>query len=488
MIKLNLTFFTIIFFTVFSVAQPVSLHPENLHYLLYKGNPKVLLTSAEHYGAVLNADFDFEKYLKNMHTEGMNYTRIFTGSYVEIPGSFGIGNNTLAPAVGSFITPWKRVEVTGLYQGEKKLDLEKWNPEYFERLHKFISLANDLDIIVEVTFFCSTYQDASWKRHPFNTENNINNIPTELDRKKSNTLENGNLTGFQKNMVEKVVRELNEYDNVFYEIQNEPWADDPQKVMRTLRTLDPNESGGNWYKWAEMASEASLEWQKVMAQVVVDTEKELPKKHLISQNYTNFKHSLDKVDPNISILNFHYVWPEAVWMNYGWNRPVNFDESGFAGMETDTYLRQAWQFMMAGGAIFNNLDYSFYVGKEEGTGENKAPGGGSTSFRKQLTFLRYFIESIDFVKMKPDFNLVVHSPGVQAQCISEPGKQYAMVFTGVASDWIKLDLPKGKYNYEFISPYTGKTLKKGFFTQNKNEIKKLGMPQFKEMVALKIVK
>ncbi|MBK6281803.1 MAG: hypothetical protein IPF54_03280 [Draconibacterium sp.] len=69
-----------------------------------------------------------------MHSEGMNYTRVFMGSYVEIPESFGIENNSLAPAVGSFITPWKRVEETGLYKGEKKFDLSQWNPEYFDRL------------------------------------------------------------------------------------------------------------------------------------------------------------------------------------------------------------------------------------------------------------------------------------------------------------------------------------------------------------------
>lgn len=37
----------------------------------------VLPTSAEHYGAALNADFDFRKYLQTMYDEGMNYTRIF---------------------------------------------------------------------------------------------------------------------------------------------------------------------------------------------------------------------------------------------------------------------------------------------------------------------------------------------------------------------------------------------------------------------------
>lgn len=484
--KIIIAFFMLLLISNSVFSQPIRLHPQNPHYLFYKGKPTVLVTSAEHYGALLNTGFDFEKYLETLHSEGMNYTRIFTGSYVEVPGNFNIEKNTLAPEPGSYIAPWKRVEEEGLFEGEKKFDLETWNPAYFNRLHEFIGLAEELNIIVEVTFFCSTYQDLQWRRSPFNAGNNINNTPKDLDRKKSNTLANENVSDFQKKLVKKLVEELNKYDNIFYEIQNEPWSDNKVKVMRTLRTLDPKPGEGDWYKWAEMATPASLEWQKVMAQVVVDTEKELPKKHLIAQNYTNFKHSVEKVDPNISIMNFHYTWPEAVWMNYGWNRPINFDESGFAGMETDTYLRQAWQFMMGGGAIFNNLDYSFTVGAEDGTAQNDAPGAGSVEFRKQLKFLREFIEAMDFIKMKPDFNVVHHAPGVQVQCISEEGKQYAMVFTGVASDWVKLDLPKGKYNYEFVCPYSGKTLKKGFFKQEKNEIKKLNMPGFERMVALKI--
>ena len=37
---------------------PIQLHPENPHYFLYKGKPLALITSAEHYGALLNLDFD----------------------------------------------------------------------------------------------------------------------------------------------------------------------------------------------------------------------------------------------------------------------------------------------------------------------------------------------------------------------------------------------------------------------------------------------
>ncbi len=41
---------------------PLQLHPDNPHYFLWRGQPTVLITSGEHYGAVLNADFDYVKY------------------------------------------------------------------------------------------------------------------------------------------------------------------------------------------------------------------------------------------------------------------------------------------------------------------------------------------------------------------------------------------------------------------------------------------
>ena len=472
----------------FCLEAQISLHPENPHYFLYKEQALVLVTSAEHYGAVLNKDFDYQKYLQTLHQNGLNYTRIFTGSYIEIPGSFNIGNNTLAPEIGSYLTPWKRTDQEGVYEGERKLDLAQWNEIYFERLQDFVATAEELDIIVEVTFFSSIYQDANWDRNPFNPENNVNLGEQELDRRKSNTLDNGDLIHFQKRMVEKIVQELNEFDNVIYELQNEPWSDDPQKVMRILRTLEPEPGSGDWFKWAERASDASLKWQKTIAQTIVDTEKDLPKKHLIAQNFTNFKHSLKSVDPNISILNFHYVWPEAVWMNYAWDRPISFDESGFAGKSDTTYLRQAWQFMLAGGAVFNNLDYSFFVGKEDGRGENDAPGGGSATFRKQLSFLRSFLESFDFVKMKPDLTIVSHAPGLDWQAISTPGKQYAFIFVGEGAGWVKLNLPNGNYQFEWISPFTGEVLDKGQFKPPSKGPGTLQMPVFEQLVALKVFK
>jgi hypothetical protein len=45
-------------------AEPLRLHPENPHYFLWRGQPTVLVTSGEHYGAVLNLDFDGPRYLE----------------------------------------------------------------------------------------------------------------------------------------------------------------------------------------------------------------------------------------------------------------------------------------------------------------------------------------------------------------------------------------------------------------------------------------
>ncbi len=45
-----------------------ALHPDNPHYFLWRGEPTVLVTSGEHYGAVLNLDFDYVAYLDELQT------------------------------------------------------------------------------------------------------------------------------------------------------------------------------------------------------------------------------------------------------------------------------------------------------------------------------------------------------------------------------------------------------------------------------------
>src|SRR5258706_13021564 len=74
------TAFAVVFFLLIaSLAQaaeaPIALHPENPHYLMFRGKPTILITSTEHYGAVLNADFDYVPYLEELQSKKLNLTR-----------------------------------------------------------------------------------------------------------------------------------------------------------------------------------------------------------------------------------------------------------------------------------------------------------------------------------------------------------------------------------------------------------------------------
>jgi hypothetical protein len=107
---------------------------DNPHYFLWRGKPTVLITAGEHYGAVMNLDFDFVRYLDELKSNRFNLTRIFSGAYREVPGSFSITGNTLAPVPGRFVCPWAPSATPGAPDGGNKFDLTKWDEAYFARL------------------------------------------------------------------------------------------------------------------------------------------------------------------------------------------------------------------------------------------------------------------------------------------------------------------------------------------------------------------
>lgn len=209
-----------------------------------------------------------------------------------------------------------------------------------------------------------------------------------------------------------------------------------------------------------------MEWQEKVASTITDEESKLPKKHLIAQNYVNFKASIPEVKDNISIINFHYAWPEAVEWNYHYNRVLGFDESGFAGSGDQVYRRQAWKFMLSGGGLFNNLDYSFFPGAEDGKGENKAPGGGSNELRKQLKTLSDFLHSFELEKLIPDYTSVISAPGLIPYVISDPGNAYAIYLraNGTTRSKIEIETGNGTFRLIYLNTVTGKYSDAGLVT------------------------
>ena len=123
------------------------IYSANPRYFVRRGQPCVLVGGGEHYGAILNLEFDMSRYLDALSQAGLNLTRVFSGSYVEAPGSFGIIDNTLAPHPDAYVSPWVRDD-----QG--RYDLARINPVWIQRLNAFVAAAAQRDIVVEFTLFC----------------------------------------------------------------------------------------------------------------------------------------------------------------------------------------------------------------------------------------------------------------------------------------------------------------------------------------------
>jgi hypothetical protein len=387
---------------------PLGLLAENPHYFLFRGEPTLIITSGEHYGAVLNLDFDYASYLSELQTRQLNGTRTFSGAYFEPQGAFNITDNTMAPANGRYIGPWPRTGVPGATHGGTKFDLTKWNDSYFARLRDFVRQASARGVIVEMNLFCPFYEEPQWRLSPMNVSNNVNNLGT-IARTDVYTLDkSGGLLAVQEALTRKIVSELNQFDNVYYEICNEPYF------------------GG-----------VTMDWQRRISEVITEAERTLPNKHLISMNVANGSANVANPPPAVSIFNFHYAAPpDAVTLNYNLNRPIGDNETGFRGTNDLPYRREAWEFILAGGALYNNLDYSFTVRHPRGTFVNypaSQPGGGNPAFREQLRVLRNFMHGFEFWRMAPT-NLIRSGvpAGSTARMLAEPGKAYA-VYLGPAA-------------------------------------------------------
>ena len=440
--------------------EPISLHPASPHYMLFRGKPTVLITSTEHYGAVLNADFDGIPYLDELRARGLNLTRTFSGIYREVPGSFKIEKNTLAPQPDKYISPWPRSQTPGAVDGGNKFDLARWNNQYFERLKTFVAAAAGRGIVVEFVLFCPFYEENLWDINPMNSRNNVNGLGA-IKRTEAYTLNDKELQQIQEAFVRKAVTELNGFDNLYFEICNEPYF------------------GG-----------VTLDWQERIASVIVDTEKQLPHKHLLAQNIANEKARIERPFPAVSIFNFHYAAPpETVAMNFRLNKVIGDDETGFKGIHDRTYRVEAWDFIMAGGAIFDHLDYSFTTDHEDGTAmiSEPTPGGGGATFRKQLQILKQFIDGFDFVKMAPDKSCIVGVAPKEAsvRALSDPGLAYAIYGHGGRKLDLTLSLPAGNYRAHWLNPRSGTSDKPQSLDSRSGHVQ-IVSPEYEEDIALSI--
>jgi len=316
-------------------------------------------------------------------------------------------------------------------------------------------------VIVELALFCPFYENIQWSLSPMNSVNNVNGVgPT--DRLDVYTIDKSKgLLQVQETLARKLVHELKDYSNLIYEICNEPYF------------------GG-----------VTMEWQHHIASIIQEEEKEFSQKHLISQNIANKQLKIENPHPGVSVFNFHYAYPPIpIAQNFHLNKVIGDNETGFGGTADSTYRKEGWAFMLAGGGLYNNLDYSFTAGYENGTFNypDTQPGGGSPALRKQLGYLKNFLNGFDFLKMQPDSTIVASNFALykKSQVLGEAGRQYAVYIFGKGPFNLELSIPAGTYRVEFMDPLTGKNEQ----AQNATSNGKITIvsPAYLEDVAIKLV-
>jgi len=444
---------------------PLALHPENPHYLLFRGKPTTLITSAEHYGAVMNPDFDFIPYLDALAACEFNLTRLFSGTYRELPGSHAIQNNTMAPESDRYLCPWLCVE-RDPDGAALTWDLAQWDDVYWSRLRDFVAAAGERGVVVEYVLFCFFYADTLWEASPMHPTNNVNGVAV-TDRNSSYTLENTHLLAIQDALARKAAAELADFDNVYFEVINEAYSSHD--------------------------GDLTLDWQHHIVDTLVAAEADLPQRHLIAINYQNRVARIADLHPDVDIINFHYATPEAAAWNYHLDRPMADDETGFKGSTCSPYRTEAWAFMLSGGAVLSHLDYSFTVASPEGLSPilGTTPGHGGPEWRAQLTVLKRFLDSLDLIAMAPtpEAASLFNALHIHAAVMAEVGKAYAVYLWGGGPNvGLNLALPAGDYHATWINPVDGKVMRMERVDKHTGGGARLRSPIFHEDIALKVVR
>jgi len=207
------------------------------------------------------------------------------------------------------------------------------------------------------------------------------------------------------------------------------------------------------------------EWIGRVSEWVVDEETRLGRRHLLGVDVSNqgtaiTREDLDGSFRNLSIFTYHYDGNAAsLQLNRDLARAIGFNETGFNGVKDDAYRTQGWNYLLSGGSLYGNLDFSFTVGHEDGTDTPRFStplydSGGSPALRRQLAILLRFMDALPFVEMRPADAFVVG--GADAwRALAAPGDAYAVWLPGCGPVEVVLALPPGEWRFEWVDILTG---------------------------------
>ena len=380
------------------------LHPEYPRYFQESTTGEAVLVASCAGVVPTSRDHDYVKEIEDMKAHHITYGRVW---------------HFLPWAGANAIWPWAESDTPGGYwggRGGNKLDMDKWNPEYWTRMRDAMKRCAEAGIYSEIHLFdrcgLSPASNTRYGNNPWASDHNINNLEMPKAEGGDGTpdfylyKQKPNLRKYQEAYVRKMIDETIAFHTVFYEIENEHWR------------LDSADFGAHYAKFVKDCIAAKYRDQPRLvshSSLMPDLEEfyEIPYVDIVNRHFGNEP----EVDP--TVLN-DYLEPR--WAK---NKVINIDEFGNGVSDPNLLRRMCWIIITSGG--------NFHI--EDCTRESR-PFDACENIRQFRVQSKW-----DFIHSAPNKKLVISGNGY---CMANPGKEYVFYFPKGGK--VKLDLAPGK-NY-----------------------------------------
>ena len=424
----------------------IAIYAENPFYWSYDGSPVLLIG-----GTVEDNIFqinDLEAHLDQLKSAGGNYIRCTLSSRDE-------GNSK----------PF-------LKNDQGQFDLNKPNPDYWDKLKQLLEISKRKDIIVQIEIW-ATYDfywgELNWADNPFNPGRNTNyssvesQLPDSVNypaQSKVNPFfesvpelsNNRLLLDFQKQFVDRVLETTLTFDHVLYCIDNETnahyawgkyWAQYiRQKAISEGKAIFVTEMWDNWDPTNGAIPGAKLQHPDLGGWYEEYTNPDL-------HEFSNYAYSIgDKTSYNyVDIANHnaqdgqtHYdtgLWVRNTIEKSGNPRPINnvkiygADTTQIWSGSREEAQQRFWRNIFAGHASVRF---------------HRPPAGIGLSEMAQVNIrsMRKLTENVDFFTFFPSNQLLTDREDNEAYCLSN-GKDTFLVYFPSAGN-IHLNIPQALYS------------------------------------------
>ena len=416
--------------------QPYSKNPG---YWEYKGQPILLLGGSKDDN--LFQIPELEEHLDQMHEVGGNFIR-----------------NTMSSRDNGNVFPFLRL-------ANGKFDLDRWNPEYWNRFQNLLKLTSERDIIVQIEIWDRfDHSQDFWLSSPWNPVNNVSYTTLEsglegsypehpwLDLQPFFHTPPGMpkfqsrldlIRKYQEAFVRKLLAYSLPYGNVLYCMDNE--------------TSTPPEWGKYWIDFVK--SEAAKSKVEIFATDMFD-EFYRPRSCEVCQNVIVNPDVYMFLDiSQINSRNFDQNhWDTLQWILNEvkeYPRPVNHtkvygggNSSWGSGSHEDGVERFCRNIIGgSAGARFHR--------PWAGSGLNALSVGAIKSFRKLETQIKMW-------DVQPRMDLLLHRSEDEAYLTADEGNAYALYFTDGGSVTLKLELATGPLKLSWINVNSGEWGKEAY--------------------------